>query len=237
MITFQQLKEKTTHRSTMTNITESLEEMSGKVKTQVLEQLKKKSVIREERFGIFCSGDLVESGGTTYEVIGVGSSYIHVISKDGNTYKKWIHECTKVGKASLQALRIQDGQILWKGYLTKTLPLDTVNFIKENYKSLDMFLLLSFLTTHDKMVEESSIEKRKPLVEQTFKYSEKLGILPTEIMKTLDDTMILEAAQGNIRYSPPDINKVRNVIQSILSENQNNKYNKIIQNLIQMVEN
>ena len=69
-----------------------------------------------------------------------------------------------------------------------------------------------------------------------FKYSEKMGIPITEMMDSLDDKMILEAAQGNISYSAPIKTKIRDLLLT-LEETINNKDHDVIKNLLNMTRN
>lgn len=70
---------------------------------------------------IFNVGDLVECAGSQYEVIDRGANYLTVVDKQGQTHRKWLHECTVVGVVE----DIQPGyapeEISFKGYTTKNL--------------------------------------------------------------------------------------------------------------------
>lgn len=232
MISFQQFQEKVeTASKEIKNLVSS-----NTIRNKILDQLAGRVSQREENFGNIRVGIIVESNSEKFEVLRVESSYIHVVSSDGKLQKKWLHECKAICPAADTKPTIKNGQILFKGYLSKSLTEDTVAYIFEKCLKSNSFLLLSFLSAHDKMVESTDVVKQKQLVEQTFKFSEKLGIPTSAVMNELDDTMILECAQGNISYSAPNPKKIKEVIASLGIQESNKYSNEIITNLIRMIK-
>jgi phosphopantetheine adenylyltransferase len=71
---------------------------------------------------IFNIGDVVESAGAQFEIVDRGSNYLTVVDGEGQTHRKWLHEC-----AVVQAVveDIQPGyapdEISFKGFTTKNL--------------------------------------------------------------------------------------------------------------------
>ena len=172
------------------------------IKKKLIEQLVQKTKQREDNFGAMSVGDIVEAEGSKFEVVNVGSSYLTVINESGQLVKKWLHECLVIGKSKNNKIQIVENQISYKGYVSKHLTEAMVSQVSEK-RNFNRFMMISFLTRYDMMMEESDINKQKSLAEQVIGYSEKLGLRIDENINNIDDKMIFEAAQGHIKYSAP----------------------------------
>lgn len=77
--------------------------------------------VREDYFNgkIFNVGDVVESAGEWYTIVGKGTNYVHLEDNYGNKSRKWLQECTIIEEAINQIFRSKDrlevGRII--GYL------------------------------------------------------------------------------------------------------------------------
>ena len=71
---------------------------------------------------IFNIGDVVESAGAQFEIVDRGSNYLTVVDGEGQTHRKWLHECAvvKVVIEDIQPGYAPD-EITFKGYTTKNL--------------------------------------------------------------------------------------------------------------------
>jgi phosphopantetheine adenylyltransferase len=71
---------------------------------------------------IFNIGDVVESAGNQFEIVDRGSNYLTVVDGEGQTHRKWLHECAVVQTVVED---IQPGyapdEISFKGFTTKNL--------------------------------------------------------------------------------------------------------------------
>ena len=236
MITFQQLQEISKSRiATAENISSKL--ATDSIKKKIIEQLEIKAVLREENFGKFAVGDIIEGNtGIRAEVVNVRSSYVTCIA-NGALENCWLHEIRVVGKNKTNKLNFVEGQIEYKGYTTKHLSEKMIAALSE-CRNFNRYLMFSFLTRYDMMVEEADLNKQKALVEQVVGYTEKLNLQIDEIINDLDDKMIFEGAQGHITYYAPNKAKVKSLLESLNVNSDTDKYNnEIVVNLLQMIRN
>ena len=236
MITFQQLQEISKSRiATAENISSKL--ATDSIKKKIIEQLEIKAVLREENFGKFAVGDIIEGNtGIRAEVVNVRSSYVTCIA-NGTLENCWLHEIRVVGKNKTNKLNFVEGQIEYKGYTTKHLSEKMIAALSE-CRNFNRYLMFSFLTRYDMMVEEADLNKQKALVEQVVGYTEKLNLQIDEIINDLDDKMIFEGAQGHITYYAPNKAKVKSLLESLNVNSDTDKYNnEIVVNLLQMIRN
>lgn len=70
---------------------------------------------------IFNIGDIVESAGVEYEIVDRGTNYLTVVDHEGQTHRKWLHECVVVGVVEDVTPGYAPSEISFKGYTTKNL--------------------------------------------------------------------------------------------------------------------
>ena len=237
MITFQQLQEISKNRIASNDAIHS-KLATDSIKKKIIEQLEIKAVLREENFGKFAVGDIIEGihTGIRAEVVNVRSSYVTCIA-NGILENCWLHECKVVGKNKTNKLNFVEGQIEYKGYTTKHLSEKMIAALSE-CRNFNRYLMFSFLTRYDMMVEEADLNKQKALVEQVIGYIDKLDLQLDETTNELDDKMIFEGAQGHITYYAPNKAKVKSLLESLNVDSDTDKYNnEIVVNLLQMIRN
>ena len=232
MITVQELLEQSRQKALLEQEKKAKQELS-RIKKRIVEQLSVKIKDREEKFGHVNVGDLVETNGNTFEVVKVESSYVTVINEQGELLKKWLNEIFVTGSNPDNKIVIEEsGQVVYKGYHTKHVSKELAEHLQTK-KHFNRFLMISFLTNYDAMMEEQDIQRKKRLVEQVMSHAIKLQIPFDSTINKMDDMMIYEGAQGNVNYSTPCTRKIK----SLLSTLEVNKYkdNSIIQNLQAMI--
>lgn len=232
MITVQELLEQSRHQALLEQEKKAKLELS-RIKKRIVEQLAVKIKDREEMFGHVNIGDIVENNGSKFEVVKVESSYVTVINEQGELLKKWLNEIFVTGSNTDNRISINEsGQVAYKGYNSKHVSKELAEHLQSK-RQFNRFLMISFLTNYDAMMEEQDLNKQKRLVEQVMSHAIKLQIPFDEVINQMDDKMIVEGAQGNISYTTPCTRKIRNLLSTL----EVNKYkdNSIIQNLQAMI--
>lgn len=232
MITVQELLNQSKKTALQESERKAKQELS-RIKKRVVEQLAVKIKDREEKFGHVNVGDLVENNGSTFEVVKVESSYVTVINEQGELLKKWLNEIFVTGANPENKITVNENkQVSYKGYTTKHISEEMVEHLQTK-KHFNRFLMISFLTNYDTMLEEQDLNKQKRLVEQVMNHAIKLQIPFDRIINQMDDKMIYEGAQGHVNYSTPCTRKIKNLLGTL----EVNKYmdNSIIQNLQAMI--
>lgn len=129
-------------------------------------------------------GDSVEVNGEISEVINVGPNYVTLI-KEGKTFKSWITEIKKVSSSTPNHSipTIHEGNISFKGFISKNIPQDSSTKIVECYSNtLDGYAFYNFVVATDSLLSANPnnlIEcyyKYRNDFERVSKYMNKFGI-------------------------------------------------------------
>lgn len=119
---------------------------------------------------IFNIGDVVESTGSQFEIVDRGSNYLTVVDGEGQTYRKWLHECAVVQTVVED---VQPGyapdEISFKGFTTKNLhhSADAVKAFQgtiERYGKLEPATVLAALKATDAYmkINDMHLEQGEP---------------------------------------------------------------------------
>lgn len=230
MITYNELIEKTKQWSILEEERKSRMELAN-LKKEILNKIVENVQTRENNFGKVSVGDIIVSKNSEYEVIKVESSYVNVIS-EGTLSRIWLADIdSTIGHNKNNLVESSESQVKYKGYKTVNISPELKECILGN--KYNPYLMLSFLMKYDQMMERHEPKIQKRIVEQVMKYAMKLGIPFDSNIHAHDDWMILEAAQGNIRYNTPSVKKIKSILETL----DINKYkdNSIISNLQEMI--
>lgn len=167
--------------------------------------------------------DIVYDGKSLYEVLDIGTNYLHVIDQLGNITKKWFND-VKIKNESHDEFykgvkqNSRFNQIVFKGYRTKNFTEETKLLFNDLKKQVnDSFALLSAIQCTDRVLGNiNSISEIKVDFERSGKILSKFGVLERHTYRnSIEDQFIEMCLTEGLDYRSYDITKIDGLIEQV----------------------